>query len=78
MARLDAASEISRARRSELWVDVTKLHLFDPDDGRSLTSSTEGPPATEGDQGTSGREPDAGHDGGAQPGAAAGRTEPAG
>jgi multiple sugar transport system ATP-binding protein len=78
VARLDAASEVREGQEAELWVDATKLHLFDPEDGRSLTSSRRGPAATDGAQGTSGREPDAGHDGDVQPGAAAGRTEPAG
>jgi multiple sugar transport system ATP-binding protein len=78
VARLDAASEIGEGQEAELWVDVSKLHLFDPDDGRSLTASDEGPPATEGEQGTSGREPDAGHAGEARPGSAAGRAESAG
>ncbi len=43
VARLDAASEISKGQEAELWVDLEKLHLFDPDDGRSLTSSEAGP-----------------------------------
>jgi multiple sugar transport system ATP-binding protein len=78
VARLDPASEVGEGQEVELWVDATKLHLFDPEDGRTLTSSKRGPAATDGGQGTSGQEPDAGHDAGTQPGAAAGRTEPAG
>ena len=31
--RLDAASEVERGSEAELWVDATKLHLFDPDSG---------------------------------------------
>jgi multiple sugar transport system ATP-binding protein len=38
VARLDAASEIKRGEEVELWVDTSKLHLFDPDGGESLTS----------------------------------------
>jgi multiple sugar transport system ATP-binding protein len=38
VARLDAASRIQRGDETELWVDVSKLHLFDPQDGQSLTS----------------------------------------
>jgi len=38
VARLDAASEIKRGAEAELWVDTTKLHLFDPESGESLTS----------------------------------------
>jgi hypothetical protein len=27
---------VRRGEEAELWVDSTKLHLFDPDTGRSL------------------------------------------
>jgi multiple sugar transport system ATP-binding protein len=37
VARLDAASEAERDSEIELWVDATKLHLFDQDSGESLT-----------------------------------------
>jgi multiple sugar transport system ATP-binding protein len=56
VARLDAASEVSEGAESELWVDATKIHLFDPDDGRNLTTEGEGPAAT-GGQSPMGREP---------------------
>jgi multiple sugar transport system ATP-binding protein len=36
VARLDAASEIERGSEAELWVDATKVHLFDPESGESL------------------------------------------
>ena len=36
VARLDAASEAERGKSAELWVDSTKLHLFDPDSGANL------------------------------------------
>jgi multiple sugar transport system ATP-binding protein len=36
VARLDAASEVRRGEEAELWVDATKLHLFDPSNGESL------------------------------------------
>ena len=36
VARLDAASEAKRGEEAELWVDTTKLHLFDPESGDSL------------------------------------------
>ena len=39
VARLDAASDISRGDDAELWVDAAKLHLFDPETGESLASS---------------------------------------
>jgi multiple sugar transport system ATP-binding protein len=37
-ARLDAASGARQGEELELWVDATKLHLFDPEDGRNLTA----------------------------------------
>ena len=37
-ARLDAASKVKQGEEAELWVDASKLHLFDPDDGRSLSA----------------------------------------
>jgi multiple sugar transport system ATP-binding protein len=37
-ARLDAASQVKQGEEAELWVDATKLHLFDPEDGGSLTA----------------------------------------
>ncbi|MGH2951642.1 MAG: ABC transporter ATP-binding protein [Solirubrobacterales bacterium] len=36
VARLDAASSVSRGQEAELWVDATKLHFFDPGSGESL------------------------------------------
>jgi multiple sugar transport system ATP-binding protein len=36
VARLDAASQVRRGQEAELWVDSTKLHLFDPETGASL------------------------------------------
>ncbi len=36
VARLDAASQVRRGQEAELWVDSTKLHLFDPETGESL------------------------------------------
>jgi multiple sugar transport system ATP-binding protein len=37
VARLDAASEAERGAEAELWVDTTKLHLFDPESGANLS-----------------------------------------
>ncbi len=37
VARLDASSKVRRGERIELWADTTRLHLFDPDSGESLT-----------------------------------------
>jgi multiple sugar transport system ATP-binding protein len=36
IARLDASSRIRRGERTELWVDTSRLHLFDPESGASL------------------------------------------
>jgi multiple sugar transport system ATP-binding protein len=36
VARLDAASRVARGEEAELWVDSSKLYLFDPSSGRSL------------------------------------------
>jgi multiple sugar transport system ATP-binding protein len=38
-ARLDAASKVRQGEEAELWVDASKIHLFDPEDGRSLAAS---------------------------------------
>jgi multiple sugar transport system ATP-binding protein len=37
-ARLDAASKVRKGEEAELWVDATKLHLFDPETGHNLTA----------------------------------------
>jgi multiple sugar transport system ATP-binding protein len=39
VARVDAASQIKRGAETELWLDTTKLHFFDPASGESLTRS---------------------------------------
>jgi multiple sugar transport system ATP-binding protein len=57
VARLDPASKVTEGQDAELWVDATRLMLFDPEDGRNLTTDKQGPAAT-GGQGTSGREPE--------------------
>jgi multiple sugar transport system ATP-binding protein len=56
VARLDPDAKVRQGEEAELWLDASSIHLFDPEDGRSLTSSTEGPRATEG-QGPGGRDP---------------------
>ncbi len=38
VARLDPASKVERGVEIELWVDASKLHLFDASDGRSLAA----------------------------------------
>jgi multiple sugar transport system ATP-binding protein len=37
VARLDPASRVAEGESSRLWVDVRKLHVFDPSSGRNLT-----------------------------------------
>jgi multiple sugar transport system ATP-binding protein len=38
--RLSAASAIKEGERWEVWVDTSKLQVFDPTDGKNLTSDT--------------------------------------
>jgi multiple sugar transport system ATP-binding protein len=42
VARLEAASRITRGQEAELWVDSSKLHLFDLESGRNLTVGGDG------------------------------------
>jgi multiple sugar transport system ATP-binding protein len=37
VARLDPASRITEGENARLWIDVRKLHVFDPASGRNLT-----------------------------------------
>jgi multiple sugar transport system ATP-binding protein len=57
VARLEPASQVTVGQEAELWVDASKVHLFDPEDGRNLTTDAQGPPAVDG-QGAGGREPE--------------------
>jgi multiple sugar transport system ATP-binding protein len=45
VARLDPASEVRQGQDVELWVDATRLQLFDPEDGRNLMVDSEAPAA---------------------------------
>jgi multiple sugar transport system ATP-binding protein len=56
VARLEPASQVRVGQEAELWVDASKVHLFDPDDGRNLTAGPEAPAATDG-QSAAGQEP---------------------
>jgi multiple sugar transport system ATP-binding protein len=58
VARLDPQSGVRVGQESELWVDASRIHLFDPEDGRNLTADAKGPAATDGGQGAGGRDPD--------------------
>ena len=57
VARLEPASQVRVGQEAELWVDATRVHLFDPDDGRNLTTDAQGPSALDG-QGGGGRDPE--------------------
>jgi multiple sugar transport system ATP-binding protein len=37
VARVDANSGVKPGERTKLWLDVTKLHIFDPEDGSAIT-----------------------------------------
>jgi multiple sugar transport system ATP-binding protein len=45
VARLDPGSQAEQGQEIELWVDATRLQLFDPDDGRNLMVDQEAPAA---------------------------------
>jgi multiple sugar transport system ATP-binding protein len=60
VARLEPASQVRVGQEAELWVDASKVHLFDPEDGRNLTTDAQGPSAIQGDgQSSGGRDPEA-------------------
>jgi multiple sugar transport system ATP-binding protein len=39
VARLDPDSRIQEGQEAELWVDASRIQLFEPESGRSLTAS---------------------------------------
>jgi multiple sugar transport system ATP-binding protein len=41
VARLEAASRVSRGEEAELWVDTSKMQLFDLETGGTLTAGAE-------------------------------------
>jgi multiple sugar transport system ATP-binding protein len=51
VARLDPGSKVKQGQESELWVDATRLSLFDPEDGRNLMVDSEAPAAVGPDSG---------------------------
>jgi multiple sugar transport system ATP-binding protein len=55
VARLEPASQVRVGQEAELWVDASKVHLFDPEDGRNLTTDAQGPSAIESDGGQAGQ-----------------------
>jgi multiple sugar transport system ATP-binding protein len=44
VARLDPASRIREGEDARLWVDMRKLHVFDPSTGRNLSLGADGAP----------------------------------
>jgi multiple sugar transport system ATP-binding protein len=51
VARLDPGSGVKQGEETELWVDATRLQLFDPEDGRNLMVDSEAPAAVGPDSG---------------------------
>jgi multiple sugar transport system ATP-binding protein len=45
VARVDAGSDARPGEKTKLWLDVHKIHLFDPSDGSSMTRPKEAEPA---------------------------------
>ncbi|UMG94978.1 hypothetical protein MF408_14840 [Nocardioides sp. TF02-7] len=41
MISLDGASQIREGENAEIWVDSSKMHLFDPATGENLTVDRE-------------------------------------
>jgi multiple sugar transport system ATP-binding protein len=60
VARFDPQSQVRVGQEAEIWVDSSRLHLFDPDDGRNLTTEIQGPAATGDGQSPVGQEPEEG------------------
>jgi multiple sugar transport system ATP-binding protein len=58
VARLDPQSQVRVGEDAELWVDASRLQLFDPSDGRNLTTEKQGPSATGDGQSPMGRDPE--------------------
>jgi multiple sugar transport system ATP-binding protein len=73
VARLDPASRVTEGEAALLWVDVRKLHVFDPASGRNLTLGL-----TEARTGAAGPATPAGQAGQAGPAAATGAAGAAG
>ena len=42
VARFDPATRISEGQNAEIWVDVRRLHVFDPSTGENLTLGDSG------------------------------------
>jgi multiple sugar transport system ATP-binding protein len=59
VARFDPQSQVRVGEDAEIWVDSSRLHLFDPDDGRNLTTEKRGPAGTGDGQSPAGYDPEA-------------------
>jgi multiple sugar transport system ATP-binding protein len=59
VARFDPQSRVRVGQEAEIWVDSGALHLFDPEDGRNLTTEKKGPAATGDGQSPVGQDPEA-------------------
>ena len=46
VARFDPATRLSEGQDTEVWVDVRRLHVFDPATGENLTRGDSGSPAS--------------------------------
>ena len=42
VARVDAGSGVRAGERAKLWLDIAKIHVFDPSDGHSMTRAGNG------------------------------------
>jgi multiple sugar transport system ATP-binding protein len=61
-ARLDAASKAAEDQELEIWVDLEKVHVFDPQSGENLTLAKEAPSRSEAETTVQGAVPAAGDD----------------
>ena len=59
VARFDPQSRVRVGQEAEIWVDSSALQLFDPGDGRNLTTEKTGPAATGDGQSPVGQDPEA-------------------
>jgi multiple sugar transport system ATP-binding protein len=41
VARVDAGSSVKAGERAHLWLDTSRIHIFDPSDGHSMTRASD-------------------------------------
>jgi multiple sugar transport system ATP-binding protein len=46
VARFDPATRLTEGDHADIWVDVRRMHVFDPDTGRNLSLGDSGSPAS--------------------------------